>query len=62
MGVAGGGAGCRVVVFVGVLFSGLEEEEDEMVFCCLEREKELDPLFFEGCKHSVLAFPRRQKQ
>lgn len=56
-GVAGGGVGCRAVVFVGALFSGLEEGEEELVFSCLEREKEQDTLFLEGCKRSVLALP-----
>lgn len=38
------------VLFLDVLFSGLGEEE------------ELDTVFFEACKCSVLAFPEGQKQ
>lgn len=50
------------MIFIGVLCSGLGEEEKDLVLSFLGKEKELDTLVFEGYKRSVLAFPKGQKQ
>lgn len=49
-----------VLLFVGVLFSGLKGEE--LLFPCLEERKEMGIVFFKPCKRSALDFPEGQKQ
>lgn len=48
-----------VRVSMGVLFSGLKEEE--LLFPCLEK-KELRTVFFKPCKRSALGFPEEHTQ
>lgn len=47
------------MLLVGALFSGLEEEEQEL--SCSEVKTGLDTLFFRACKRSALGFPERQE-
>lgn len=51
-----------VMIFLEVMCSGLEEEEEELVLSCFGEEKEQDTVFFEACKSRGLAFPEGQKQ
>lgn len=52
----------EVMLFLDLMCSGLEEEEEELVLSCFKDEKEQDPVFFEACKSRCLGFPEEQNQ
>lgn len=48
------------VLFLDVMCSALEDEEEELALSCFREEKEQDTVFFEACESGGLAFPEGQ--